>query len=65
MPWQEWICGVSDEGVGILRVGRNLKYAPYDEECPGTFRHLGYYEKINLIASLNVFKVYQLIMNKV
>lgn len=36
-----------------------------NEECPGTFRHLGYYEKINLIASLNVFKVYQLIMNKV
>ncbi len=48
MPWQEWICGVSDEGVGILRVGRNLKYAPYDEECPGTFRHPGYYEKIYL-----------------
>ena len=50
MPWQEWICGVSDEGVGILRVGRNLKYAPYDEECPGTFRHPGYYEKIYLFV---------------
>ena len=51
MPWQEWICGVSDEGVGILRVGRNLKYAPYDEECPGTFRHPGYYEKFIYVCS--------------
>lgn len=33
------------------------KTASENEECPGTFRHPGYYEKIIFIASLNVFKV--------